>query len=261
MPSLKPMPVTPEWLKAMPSPAKAIGVDREKKIIRGYVVAERGPFKSEGRGEFDDASLASIVQLGNANPQGLKSRFAHPTMSDDGLGKFLGRSRDLRLDGPRVRADLHLSDAAFASPAGDLGTYLMDLAESDPGALSSSLVLTSKKEERLDAKGKTIMDEAGKPLPPLWRPIRLHASDIVDDGDAVHGGLLSADALPDAMVRKGAEMLNNLFAGQTREVVLSRCTAWLNRYLDERYGESEEPMKGMSLKTAERTLDMLKRLG
>ena len=81
-----------------------------------------------------------------------------------------------------------------------LGAYVMDLAESDPDALSSSLVLQRDEELRLDRRGRPLVDNEGIELPPLWRPTKIHASDIVAVGDAVDG-FLSADSLPDAVVR------------------------------------------------------------
>ncbi len=235
-------PAIPDW-EALQVQGGVLGVDREAKVLRGFVMAQAGPFKSEGRGEFDQQSLEAIVGLANARNSGLKSRFAHPTMSDDGLGKFLGRVRNARLDGNKVRGDLHLDPTSFNTPSGNLGGYVLDLAESDPAALSSSLVLKVKKEYRLNSDGTKQIDANGKPLPPLWRPTALHASDIVDTGDAVDA-ILSIDDLPDAIQRRGCELLDQMFAGQPREVVESRCLAWLSRYLDRRYGELEhEPWK------------------
>jgi hypothetical protein len=124
-----------------------IGVDREKRIIYGRVVAELGPFKSPGRGEFSMQSLEKIVELGNAEPGGLRSRFKHPSASDDGLGKYLGRDKNFRLDGTKVRADFHIAKIAMKSPPEGGGTpygeYVLDLASNDPGALSSSWYLTT----------------------------------------------------------------------------------------------------------------------
>jgi hypothetical protein len=229
----------PEFLRAA-SIGRPIGVDREKGIIRGYVVAQRGPFKSEGRGEFDDDSLASIVRLMSENTLGTKSRFGHPTESDDGLGKYLGRAKEPRLDGDRVRADLHLNPASRSSPNGDLGGYVMDLAESDPDAFSSSLVLRVKKEYRLNPDGTKQVGTNGEPLPPLWRPEKIHATDVVDTGDAVDGLLshgVDVDGLPLAALWRGTELLNSILAGQPREVTEERLMNWVARYLDERYGE------------------------
>jgi hypothetical protein len=228
------LPIKTEWLRATAT-GPLIGVDRDKNVIRGYIVAQEGPFKTEDRGEFDQQSLKTVVRLMNAKPGGLKSRFAHPTLSGDGLGTFLGRARNARLDGDRVRADLHLDPTSFDTPNGDLGGYVMRLADSDPDAFASSLVLKSDKRYRNDARGRRARDDEGKELPPLWRPTILHASDVVDGGEAVDG-FLSADGLPDAVVRRGAELLDQQFAGQPREVVEARCMEWLSRYLELRFG-------------------------
>jgi len=227
-------------------------VDRESGIIYGYAVAEEGPFKSEGRGEFDPASLREVVKLMKANgSNGTKSRFTHPDMSNDGLGKFLGRARNPRMDVMErngeevslVRADLHIDPTALEEPVGGgrpLGDYVMALAESDPDALSSSLVLTVDEEHRIEKDGRAKRDEqTGEVLPPLWRPKAIHASDIVDTGDAV-GSLLSIDGLPDAIVRQASALIDEQFAGCSREVVEARLAAYSERYLNNRYGEPEE---------------------
>jgi hypothetical protein len=234
--SKRTMPAVPEWLDAR-TPGRPVGVDRENKVVRGYVVAELGYFKSEGRGQFDQESLAKIVSLYGEKPAGIKSRFTHPSLSSDGLGSFLGRSKGAYLDGTKVRADLHLDPTAFTSPKGDLGNYVLDLAENDPDALSSSLVLKTEKIEVLDDRGRPKSDEKGNPIPPIWRPTALHASDVVDTGDAVNG-FLSVDAgeLPDGVVRVASQALDQLFADQPRDVVKARAEAWLDRYLSRRYG-------------------------
>lgn len=258
-----PLPAETDWLRANSS-AGEIGVDREKNILRGMVLAQEGDFKSAGRGSFDLKSLKQIVTLSRKRPEGLKSRFGHPTLSDDGLGKYLGRVKDVRLDSVKlkrdgelvllhaVRGDLHLDKTAIEEQPGGgkpLGIYVMDRAESDSDAISSSLVLQADREERLDPKTKRpLMDDKGEPLPPLWRPSKLHASDIVDTGDAVDG-LLSAgidiDSLPDGVVRRASEMMGKAFGDAEPEVVYARCLSWLDRYMKLKFGaewnNKEEP--------------------
>jgi hypothetical protein len=243
---------TPDWLRAGVS-SKAIGVDREKNILRGYVIAQEGPFKSEGRGEFDVAALQAIVSLAKAKSGGLKSRFTHPDMSNDGLGKFLGRAHNPFMDSAidartgkkvaAVRGDLHFDKTALETPpegGRPLGLYVMDLAESDPDALSSSIVVQADQEEQLDKDGKAMLDKDGNPLPPLWRPTVLHASDIVDTGDAVDG-LLSAkvdiERLPLAVLWKGEQLLDAVFLDQPRDVIEARLAAYVDRYLNRKFGE------------------------
>lgn len=247
------------WLRAAVKD-RVIGVDRDAKVIRGYAMAEEGPFKSEGRGEFDRQAIRKIVRMANSKPAGLKSRFAHPSLSADGIGSFLGRARNAYVDTATrevgtdengkptyqeravARADLHLDPTAFNTPNGNLGQYVLDLAESDPDALSSSLVLQADEIVRLDNKGRRQVDDAGKELPPLWDPTALHASDIVDDGDAVRQ-FLSADqisGLPDAVVRQASELLLAQFGGQPRQIVAHKLQAWVDRVLNAYWPENDE---------------------
>ncbi len=257
---MRQMKTRPDWSAVRALSSGAV-VDRKNNVIRGYVVAQRGHFKSQGRGQFDDASLATIVKLyKGAGPMGLKSRFTHPTMSDDGLGSFLGRSRNARLDEDRVRADLHLDPSSFVSPKGNLGQYVLDLAASDPDALSSSLVLQTDQEEQLDEEGRPRLGDDGEPLPPVWRPTKLMASDIVDTGDAVDG-LLSAgidpDGLPLGALWKGCEMLDRVFADQSREVIEARLSGFVARYLAFRFGVKVPPTATPATKADEIRLKLL----
>lgn len=246
------MKANPEWLRASIQ-SRAVGVDREKNILRGYVIAQEGPFKSDGRGEFDRESLAAIVSMGNAKSGGLKSRFTHPDMSNDGLGKFLGRARDLRMDKATdartgkqvaaVRGDLYFDKTALDTPpegGKPLGIYVMDLAESDPDALSSSIVVVADQEYRRNKDGTLTTDKDGNELPPLWRPTAIHASDIVDTGDAVDG-LLSAnldiERLPLSVLWKGSQLLDAVFLDQPRDVIEARLAAYVHRYLNRKFGE------------------------
>ncbi len=234
----------------VPSKGRVVGVDRANRVLRGFVVAQLGPFKSEGRGEFDQASLDQIIRAWPSN--GLRSRFAHPNESDDGLGKFLGRAHrpylsTVVVDGksvPAVRADLHLNPTAFEkNPNGNLGDYVLDLAESDPGALSSSLVLKKKEEWRLDDQGMPKLGADGVELPPLWRIDRLFATDVVDEGDAVDGILAPAARgtklkFTADYVRLAEAHLDKLFKGVPRHVAEARLRAYLERYLSSRFGSA-----------------------
>lgn len=261
---MKTMRAKPEYLRATVT-GRPVEVDRKAEILRGFVVAQEGPFKSDGRGEFDELSLQQVIKLGNAARGGVKSRFTHPDMSSDGLGKFLGRAHEFTMataldarTGKKVkavRADLHFDASAHDTPNGDLAGYVMTLAENDPDALSSSMVVRADEEYRLRKDGTPELGPDDEPLPPLWRLTALHASDIVDTGDAVDS-LLSADQLAKALsvgitpelekalkwdnvVRLSSQLLDGLFAGQTRDVVEARCEEYLKRYLSRRFGGSD----------------------
>lgn len=250
----------PQWLRVSMS-ALAIGVDRDANVVRGMILAEEGIFKDR-RGQFDRQSIHRTVKLAREKPAGLRSRFTHPNLSADGLGRHLGRIKNIRTDKilreigkdadgkPLMkerlvaRGDLHLDKTALEEPVGGgkpLGLYVMDLAETDPDALGASLVLKAEQTTLRDAKGNALKDESGEDLPQHWMPTSLMAADVVDDGAATHS-FLSADilaSLPDAIVRQGCELLDAQFAGQERDVIKARLTAFVDRYLSHRFGEEE----------------------
>lgn len=226
---------------------KQTQLDEESRTIRGRVVAELGPFKSFGRGQFTMESLQKIVELGNAKKNGLRSRWRHPGLSDDGLGKFLGRDRNFRLDGDKVRSDFTLSQSAMKAPPDGGGTpygeYILELSRADPEALSSSLVLDYKSEYLKNADGSRKKDQDGNDLPPVWIPTELHAIDVVDTGDAVHNGFLSADqdSENNRLVRQGAELINSYFDTHKieRGELAQRLDGFKQKILANLYGEDE----------------------
>lgn len=163
--------------------------------ILGCVVAQAGPFKSEGRGRFDEDSLHAIQDLWPA--EGAPCHSQHANLIDDRTEWFLGRMTSPRRsvsavigpDGSRsavacIRADLLFDPAAKQAPSGDLVSYYLSRAQSDPDSLSSSLVLAADVDD-----WSRVRDAAGNLLPPLWTPAVIFGSDIVDMGDAV-GSLL-----------------------------------------------------------------------
>lgn len=254
----------PKKLKAVPTQLRAnvqgrpIGVDRKENVLRGYVMAQAKVFRTPGRGEFDLPAIREIVRLANQTPRGLRSNFTHASASNDSLGRHLGRVRGAYVDGDLARGNLHFDKTALEEPPGGgkpYAQYVMDLAESDPGALSSSLVIEADQEQRQDRDGKLVLDADGEPLPPLWKPRRLLGSDVVAVGEAVDDILspgelaeaLSVGLTPDLakllrfdnVARLASQLLDGFFKGQDRQVIEARCQAWLARYLSLRFGGDE----------------------
>lgn len=203
------------------------GVDREAEIIRGVAVMRMGDINSEDvRKVFvDEKSLAQFTQMAGS-AKGIKGRFTHPDMSNDGLGSFVGRWKNPRIDGDFARADLHVSPRSHDSPKlGDVGKYVLDLAESDPDMFGVSMATllddaAMKRERRADG----------------FEPIRLRqlfAIDIVDQPALTNGGLFSVgNELPEQVSR----LLDARFAGVPESELRDRVAAYVNRYISNRYG-------------------------
>lgn len=188
-------------LRVLPLKAAAASVDLEKQIIYGVSMAQAVEALGHG-GRLDAISVAQIVGLTNGKRSGAKSRYTHPGLSSDGMGKFLGRMKNARVVGDKAIADLHLSELAFKSPEGNLGEYVLSAAEEEPDAFGFSVVISAEKVWVLDngeeipvfdeEKGRynerpaNAIDEL-----PAFRVVDLHAVDLVDEPAANRDGMFS----------------------------------------------------------------------
>ena len=134
---------------------------------------------------FDQVTLSQLQLLASSKATGVKSRFTHPDWFHDGLGKYLGRVRNFRLESEKLVGDLLISKSAHSSPAGDIGQYVLDLAREDPAALGVSIVVDF---DRVwpTANGKELPAAGGRPdgatgKYPVARIKELYAADLVDE--------------------------------------------------------------------------------
>lgn len=218
------------------------GVDREyeddksKGCVRGFAVMTKGFVKDMRGWEIDEKTLDQIVKCGKeAKKLGMKSRFGHPNMSSTALGTFLGRAKNFRRDGDIVRADLFLDKTAYTTPEGDLATYVLDLAENDPDAFGTSVVLGDFDfEYRIEKDGTRQKDENGNVLPPLLRVKSLMAVDVVDDPAANNGMFNSLFNESVELSAKASGFLDQLLSSPE---ALDKVIAFLERYRVNRGGE------------------------
>lgn len=195
-------------LRATPARGIVGFVDREARALNGVAVAQA----VEALGHdllLDETTIDQVVQFGNRATKGIKSRFTHPGLSNNGLGKFLGRAKKFWKDTsgtvPTARATLYLSRAASKSPNGDLAGYVMDLAEEDPEAFGNSIVFkvnpTWKRPDGTEVPMFNVVDgeivgRNDKPddattKKPFARVIELSAVDVVDEPAANRDGMFS----------------------------------------------------------------------
>ena len=170
---------------------------------------------------FDQVTLDQLQQLAAAKATGIKSRFTHPDWFHDGLGKYLGRFRNFRVNGDKLVADLLISKTAHSSPAGDIGNYVLDLAREDPAALGVSVVVDL--ERAWSTPGGDVPVGTGRPADatgkyPVARITQLYAADVVDEPALNPQGLFQATDEQIRQLFTDEEYLNIFEEGEAQEM-------------------------------------------
>lgn len=191
----------PRYFRALPTKGSEAKVDRTggaygAGLIRGVSVMTRG--EALGHGMWcDDVLLEQVKEHINRPNKGTKSRFTHPSLSGDGLGKYVGRFKDAEVVGDQVIADQHFAISGHQTPDGNLASYLMDLAEEDSESYGMSIVFEIDSEAQ-EGFSRDHVDDRGRfesPDPdnvnnyPHVRLKTLRAIDAVDEPAANPNGL------------------------------------------------------------------------
>jgi hypothetical protein len=213
--------------KFISNPISFAGVIEDDAIL-GVSVATTGEALGH-RLVFDDTSLFQLQQYGNSKSVGIKSRFTHPDWFSDGLGKYLGRFKNFRVEGSKLAADLHISQTAHTSPHGDIGRYVLDLAKEDPTALGVSVVVDLDR-VWITSDGQELPFGGGKPSNavgkyPVARITSLYAADVVDEPALNPEGLFTERVNPNGLFQSTEEAIRNLF--NQEEQVSERIEAYL----------------------------------
>jgi hypothetical protein len=226
-------------------------------VILGVSVASTGEANGH-RLEFDQKSLQQLQEIAAAKPLGIKSRFTHPDWFHDGLGKYLGRVRNFRVDGDKLLGDLHISPAAKTSPAGNLAEYVLNLALEDPQSFGMSVVVDL---DRVWVTSDSSESPASKPRPsnattqyPVARITGFYAADLVDEPALNPNGLFQ---VTDDLIRnlfnqeetdylKGAEKMEEELSKRITEMELS--VMQLQKTIEDKVVQiGGQPPRGQSL--------------
>lgn len=218
------------------------GGDKKAGLIRGFSVITRGEALGHGLW-IDDEMLASVERsINEAGKQGVKARFTHPGLSNDGLGSFLGRVKNAKRDGDLVRADLHFSQSSHKTPDGDLAEYVMKLAEEDPASFGTSIVFRRDRAEEekhrvantTDDDGFVSPDKNNKQNLPHARLKSLYAVDAVDNPAANPSGMFHATDVPgeaDSLLSYALGLTNERPQFSSLPVDPDRAAGFVNRFL------------------------------
>ena len=219
------------------------GGDSGAGLIRGFAVVTRGEAIGHDHwidAEFLQQTADAINATGNS---GIKSRFTHPNLSGDGLGRFLGRVKNGSVRGDQVLGDLHLSRLAHNTPDGDLAEFVMGMAADEPDMFGTSIVYMPDvaaqgvfAAEHQDKRGRFVSpDKNNEQQFPHARLAELRADDVVDEPAANPGGMFSRG---DGIVKEADALLSFALglSDEKPEMVQleldpERVSAYLQRFL------------------------------
>lgn len=225
-------------------------IDRKAGILRGITAMQAG-IEALGHGvQADMTTLQTLALMGNADVDGVRSRFGHPGISENATGKKVANATNFQVKGDRLIHDSRLLESARKSPvfSQDPIEYIIEMAEKTPRELGESVViaantvwaLTDGREIDVEVWGpgrytypngkptNVDFDDDGRPVNattplPVLRPVAFHFVDFVGEPALVRDGLtpMSADAI------------NYLFAGRASEYAQEMfriVDEWRSRY-------------------------------
>lgn len=193
-------------------------VDKENRVIKGVslIQADR---EALGHEMFiDEKMVRQVVKQGKETGDvGLKARVDHPSSCFSSMGSQLGRFKNFKKSGNKAVADLHISDFTKHAPGGDMGKWLLAVAEEDPDQLGFSIVFEQAEAEEFSAGEDDDPDDICFNLPHA-RLGKLFGADIVDEA-AANDGMFSIQGRPDYLkeqvtywAEENPEMLNQILA-------------------------------------------------
>lgn len=179
--------------------AQGAGVDRVNGVLRGVSAIQAVEALGHGM-TCDDVTLQQVADGINTAPGGIKVRFTHPGMCEDGTGKLLGKGTNARVDSGKVLFDVKLAAAAKSSPQGNLWQHVVDLATESPSDVGFSIAGEGRPVWKL-ADGSEVParnDDGPIARPntavgdqPRFRLSKLRAVDLVDEPAANRDGLFA----------------------------------------------------------------------
>lgn len=177
-------------------------VDREAGILRGVSVITEG--EAKGHDMIVDAiTLQQVKACAETYVDGLRVKMDHYT----GIDAMVGVLRDFVIDGPQLRADLHLikSHEDFEK--------ILEMAENMPGSFGLSISFSGESEDvevpsedtdEVEPNSGELPD-SGTEIARAARCMEIYSADLVDQPAANPSGLFQAMSEPTAPEEVPAE--------------------------------------------------------
>ena len=187
--------------------SKQLRVDVHNARIYGANAMTAGVEALGHRLETDQITIERLAALAHereAAGKQIRTRFGHPGISENAMGKQLGYTTNYRVEGNKLLYDLQMLDSARKSPsfAQDPVAYVLDMALKTPEHIGTSVVIETEAVWKLqdgtevqayDSDGDRVKrPENAVNKHPLMRPAVFHYTDIVQEGAVTHDGMFGS---------------------------------------------------------------------
>lgn len=246
-------------------------IDSQRAVVHGVVAMQVG--EAIGHGIYADPTTLQLARtLSNLDSSGVRGRFGHPGMSENATGKKLMRGKEFRIDGDKLRFDMHLLESARKSPAfkKDPVEYMLEVAKREPTELGMSYVLrtdlvwTLKDGTEREIDEQELMDfyfggveapENAEPPMPVMRPTEVAFLDIVNEGALTSvgdGGMFEMNIAAEMFSGRSSAFLVELYDLMDRfraqykvplDMLEKKADFILDSYLKSRKGKEEMARK------------------
>ncbi len=179
------------------------GGDYASGLIKNVILGKVG--ESRGWGfHVEQSFVDNIAALAGQKKNGLKCRFEHPEWGKRSLGSAIAAIKNVRVEGDVALGDIHILASATKSPLGNLGEYVLELADERPDFLALSITgsigeyyfyRADKTRKVIDSDG-AYEEYIGSDSPLYITLASLDATDVVDEGAITPGGLFAASSNP-----------------------------------------------------------------
>ncbi|MFY0628701.1 MAG: hypothetical protein JXR07_20580 [Reichenbachiella sp.] len=223
-------------------------VDEDNGILYGVTLCQVGEAKGHGlhlEQEFVDDCAAYGAK--HHAKLGMKSRFGHPSMSNETLGTEMGRFKEFRVEGEQLKADLHLLESSNLSPTQPgMKDWMLSMASEDPAMIMCSIVFVpdyyyqySEKVEKIrvweyDSDGNWV--SANSKMKTYCALKELQFCDIVDQGAATDK-LFSEEFNSDKFSVIATQFLNE---NPKVDEFIKASPEKLFKFIEQRHGKSGE---------------------
>ena len=186
------------------SSATDLRINREKLTIFGVNAMTAGVEALGHRMATDQRTLEMMASLAAAKGKPIRARFGHPGISEQSMGKQIGRTSNYRVAGNQLLYDLELLEVARTSPAfaQDPIEYILQMAHKHPTDIATSVVIETgavwvlsdgtEIDAFTDDGGRVKRPETATSKSPIMRPVTFYYTDLVQEGAVTHDGLFGA---------------------------------------------------------------------